>query len=667
MAEGRILNVNDDGANRESVSRMLSDAGFEVLEAATGQQALDQANDQPDLIILDVKLPDLDGFEVARRIRANPATRLLPVLHVSTKLAGVDSRALGLESGADGYLSQPVEAAELIAAVRAILRTRRADRELRLSHEQNSVILQNIADAVTAQNSDGKVVYANDAALAILGYAGPQQFLEGNDSALTAAYEMLDEEGRPFDPNQLPARLILGGAPEARALVRWRRRDGGQDRWTIVQSRPVRDEYGRVTLAINILHDVTERRRNEQRMALLSEASAVLTASLEYDATMEGVVRLLVPRLGNWSVLHLIEGDEVRWTAAHTDGALDARLREMAAATVPLANQKVLPPTLFNGQSELTELDDAKLADRIEGEPQRAFVRSLGTRSLMCAPLNVRGQTIGALTVASPEAHRYAADDLKLLEDLAHRAALAVDNARAYRRAEEASQMRRDLIAVVAHDLKNPLNAITMAAALLSKGAAAGTDGDRARRQSAIIARASDRMNRLIHDLLDVTGIEAGRMELDTTPQPVGALVNEAIDSMATLAAEKQVILERALDPSDEAQRIAADHDRLLQVFSNLIGNAIKFSLPGGRITLSATRRGQSMEFAVKDTGTGIAPEHLPHVFDRFWRIRGSRRDGTGLGLWIVKGLVEAHGGVVSVDTDPGAGSTFRFTVPLAL
>jgi PAS domain S-box-containing protein len=666
MAEACILNVNDDEANRYAVTRMLQKAGFDVVEAVNGHDALERANAQPDLVILDVRLPDIDGFEVARRIRSNPATRLMPVLHLSANSMGVESRARGLESGADGYLTQPVESAELVATIRAILRARRAERELRLHYEQNTVILQNIADAVTAQNAEGKVVYANDAALRILGYDDARQFRTGDDAALSAAFEMLDEEGRPFDPKQLPGRRVLDGEPEARALIRWRRRDGGEDRWTVVQSRPVRDEYGRVTLAINILHDFTERRRNELRMALLSEASAVLTASLDYDQIVARVVRLLVPRVGDWSVLHVVEGAEVRWVAAHRDLALDERLREMSATRVRLTNTRLLPATLFNGRAELANVDDEALAERIEDDPRRDFVRSLGTRSVLCAPLTIRGQTIGALTVASHQPHRYGGDDLKLLEDLAHRAAIAVDNAGAYRRAAEAAELRRDLVAVVAHDLKNPLNAVTMAAALLSKGAAAGPEGDRARRQSSIIARASDRMNRLIHDLLDVSAIDAGRMDLETQSHAVGALLVEVVDAMAPLAQEKRLTLERKVAPEDEALAVSGDRERILQVFSNLVGNGVKFTEPGGRVTLSATRRGAMVEFAVSDTGSGIDPEHLPHVFDRYWRVRGRRRDGTGLGLWIVKGLVEAHGGEVSVDTTPGSGSTFRFTLPLA-
>jgi len=664
--EARILHVNDDDANRYAVTRVLQKAGFEVIEAVNGQEALQKASELPDLVILDVKLPDIDGYEVAARIRANPATRLLPVLHLSANLVGVEARARGLESGADGYLAQPVEPAELLANVRAILRARRAERELRLSLEQNSVILKNIADAVTAQDATGRLVYANDAALRILGYADQASFVSADPAAVLDRFEMLDEEGRPFDPLQLPGRRVIDGAPEASAMIRWRRSSTRDDRWTVVRARPVHDDQGVVLLAINILHDVTERRRTEQRMAMLSEVGTALTSSLDYDATLERVVRLMVPRLGEWSVLHVIDGDEVRWTACHTQPDLDARLRQLSEKRVPLLRRNLLPETLYTGQSQHLSYDDEGFSRRVDHADSAAFARSLGTRSAICAPLVVRGVTVGALSVMSAQPERYSDDDLRLLEEVSHRAALAVDNARVYRQAQQAAELRRDLVAVVAHDLKNPLNAIAMAATLLSKGAAPGSEGDRARRQSLIVTRATERMNRLIHDLLDVSAIDAGRLEIEKSGCPVGPLVADALEAMQPLAQEKQVTLEREVGADVEALSVVCDRERVLQVFSNLVGNAIKFSDAGRRVRVAAERDGDSVRFAVGDEGPGIAPEHLPHLFDHFWRVRGRKRDGTGLGLWIVKGLVEAHGGRVSVDTKPGAGSTFSFTLPLA-
>ncbi|HXU73649.1 MAG TPA: ATP-binding protein [Polyangia bacterium] len=662
--EARILHVTSDEHSRDELRAVLAPAGFVLTQVASGAEALARAG-EADLAILDVALPDGDGFTLAARVRANPRTRLLPVLHVAAQ-APVDAHARSLAAGSDGFLALPVGPVELVATVRAAIVARRAERELPLSLEQASAILRNIADAVTAQDQRGRLVYANDAARRLLGIREGTAIAGAEAASVAAGFEIFDESGLPFDPSQLPGRRVLDGAADARALICWRPHGAREDRWTEVQSRPVRDDVGRVILAINILHDVTERRRAEARNAVLAEVSAVLTSSLDYDETLRRIVRLMVPGLGEWSVLHVIEGEQVRWLASHRDLALDDRLRVLAEIPVPLSLRRVLPEPLFTGKSMTFEWDDATLAARVDGEAGLAFMRALGSRSALCAPLTVRGAIVGALSVMSSEPRRYGADELRLLEDVAHRAALAVDNARLFRHEKHAAEVRRDLVAVVAHDLKNPLNAVTMASTLLGKNATVGPEGERTRRQAGIITRSAERMNRLIHDLLDVSAIDAGRLELDCQPHPVGPLVSDVLDAVSAAAGEKQLHLARVLPSEVEALAVVCDRERLVQVLANLVGNAVKFTDPGGNVTLSAERRNGAVAFSVADTGPGIAAEHVPHLFDRFWRVRGPRRDGTGLGLWIVKGLVEAHGGQVAVDTTVGAGSVFSFTLPLA-
>jgi PAS domain S-box-containing protein len=664
MAEARILNVNDDEPSRDIVTRVLAHAGFDVIEAATGRDALEQLSTSPDLVILDVQLPDLDGFEVARRIRANPLTRLLPVLHLSAAVVP-EARASGLNAGADGYLAQPVEPDLLIATVRSILQTRRVERELVQSLGRSNVILQSIADAVLAQDATGALVYGNEAALRLIGAKTLERWRDGHGAALLEQFDLHDEAEQPVAIEQLPGWRTLKGEREAKQVVCWRRHGFAEDeRWTVVQSRPVHDAGGQVQLAISILHDITEERRAAGRLSLLTDASATLSASLDYATTLARVVELPVPRLGEWSVVHLLEGGQMRRIGYHVDRTRQPLLDEMLAA--PRAADSPLPASIWNGRAELTaEIYGRSLEGQIDANNlERA--RILGLRAGMTAPLIARGQPFGALTVMSGRLRRYEPADLSLLQDLAHRAALAIDNARVLQEAQEAAELRRDLVAVVAHDLKNPLNAIAMAGSLLSRQATAGADGDRARRQSAIITRASDRMNRLIHDLLDVSAIDAGRLELDRQRIGLGSLVSEALETIAPLAQERAIKLVREVDGIDEELELVADRERLLQVFSNLLGNAIKFSEDGGQVTLRGGRGGLGAEFAVSDSGCGIAPEHVPHVFDRYWRLRNQTRSGTGLGLSIVKGIVDAHGGTVSVDTAPGRGSRFVFSVPLS-
>jgi signal transduction histidine kinase len=171
-------------------------------------------------------------------------------------------------------------------------------------------------------------------------------------------------------------------------------------------------------------------------------------------------------------------------------------------------------------------------------------------------------------------------------------------------------------------------------------------------------------MYRLVHDLLDVAAIEAGQLPVTKSPLSADALVTDALELLRPLAAAKGIALVGDVPPG--LPTVAADRERVLQVFSNLGGNAVKFTARDGRVEIRATGRDRAVEFVVRDTGSGIRPEDLPHVFERFWQARKRERAGVGLGLAIVKGIIEAHGGEIHVDSEPGKGSRFAFTLPVA-
>jgi len=184
------------------------------------------------------------------------------------------------------------------------------------------------------------------------------------------------------------------------------------------------------------------------------------------------------------------------------------------------------------------------------------------------------------------------------------------------------------------------------------------------RKQLDVIQRAASRANRLISDLLDVAKIQAGGMSVELATVDVPSMVQEAVDSVAAVAASKGLVLEKNV--ADGIPAVAADRDRVLQVFGNLLGNAIKFTPKGGKITIDAECDGFVARFAVCDTGPGIPPEHVPHVFDRYWQAKSTAKLGTGLGLSIAKGIVEAHMGRIWVESEPGKGASFIFTLPAA-
>ena len=229
--------------------------------------------------------------------------------------------------------------------------------------------------------------------------------------------------------------------------------------------------------------------------------------------------------------------------------------------------------------------------------------------------------------------------------------------------AEAAVASREDLLAIVSHDLRSPLGAIVNYASLLQRATPGGTQGEPFQDAAQGILRSADRMTRLIADLLDLAQIHAGRLAVEQKPHDVQGLVREGIEMLRPLAARQDL----KLDGSASADlSVHCDRERILQVFSNLVGNALKFTPKGGSIFIEARGAGHEAQFLVRDTGQGIPEQELPRVFDRFWQAKRNDHAGIGLGLSLVKGLVEAHGGRLWVESQLGAGTTFYFTLPLA-
>ncbi len=239
--------------------------------------------------------------------------------------------------------------------------------------------------------------------------------------------------------------------------------------------------------------------------------------------------------------------------------------------------------------------------------------------------------------------------------------------ARSYRQEREALETARravatrdELMGIVAHDLRNPLSTIALKATLLRRSG----EPERARAEAESIERMTRRMEHLIRSMLDAATLESGRLSVHPAPCEVRELLHDAVEMFGNLSAHRQIGLEwRDAMPADLAVR--ADRNRVLQVFSNLLGNSIKFTPDGGQVVIAAERQGEDVRFAVSDSGPGIAHEHVPHLFDRFWKHETDGKKGTGLGLFIAKGIVEGHGGRIWTESNPGNGTTFWFTLPV--
>jgi len=379
------------------------------------------------------------------------------------------------------------------------------------------------------------------------------------------------------------------------------------------------------------------------------------------------VARLVVQNFADWCAVDVLDehGKLTRLKVASADPA-QAGLCEILEQMPLDRDLPHLMRSVFESKQpivvEQVTLPYAESLGQTPGHLQALL--ATGATSFVAVPLLMRGEPLGALLLGSSTLSRaFGQRDLRLAQTLADRAAVAIENARLYRSSVDATALRDRVLGVVAHDLRSPLSAILMQTSALTRR------GQELERRSPkpleLIHRAAMRMNRLIQDLLDVARMEAGQLTIERARLSAGGLIAEAVDTQRPLASGSALDLRVELD--GDLPDIWGDRDRLLQVFENLIGNAIKFTDANGRLTVGAATRDHEVIFRVTDTGAGIAPENVPHVFDRFWQASRAGGLGAGLGLPITKGIVEAHGGRIWVESAVGQGSTFFFTIPTAV
>jgi signal transduction histidine kinase len=487
-----VLNVNDNEATRYMVTRVLKSAKYRVIEAENGLDAIVMARqERPDLVVLDVHLPDVDGFEVCRRLRAYAQTADICVLHTSATFVSTDRKVQGLDSGADGYLTQPLEAVELLATVRAILRARAAEEETRLAAREWQATFDAIRDGVCILDVEGSLVRSNAALPQVLGLSP-----ETSPGRLRRA---LDD---------LLAGLGWSQFPLARGTCRATAELESGDLWLRASGDAVLSEDGDVTRVVLIVSDISPRKKLEE--------------------------------------------------------ALRARAQELA----------------------------------------------------------------------------------------------------------ETDRRKDEFLAMLAHELRNPLSAISNATELQGK---VGPQDPQSQRLRQTVHRQTRHLARLVDDLLDVSRITRGRIELRREPMDLGALVDQVVRTVGPAASERG----HRLEPSLPAEPVMVHGDalRLEQVVTNLVNNAIKYTEPGGVIGVTLKRLpapgpgAEELELRVSDTGVGISGEMLRSVFDMFVQADQSldrTLGGLGIGLTVVKSLVEMHGGSVTAESRGlGRGSQFVVRLPL--
>jgi PAS domain S-box-containing protein len=632
-----LLIVDDDALDRMAVRRALiaGDLKMTLAEAEDGASAQAAiANGPFDCILLDYQLPGTDGLEVLRTLRmAGVRTPVIMLTGQSDAQIAVEL----MKAGATDYLAKGLLTPEtLSSSVRNALRVHRAEAiaaraeaqrleaEEALQHSEHllATTLRSIGDAVIATDAEGAISFMNAVAEELTGWRAAEVAGQALDSLLPLIDPATGETMTGLATSVLRSGAVIEAVDGALVEDRHGRR------FPVTGSgAPIKDPNGGVMGVVVVLRDITERIRNEERLRLLAELSQALVASLDYREHLMSLASLAVPRLADVCIVDMLQ----------PNGEVE----------------RVVQVTSDRAEGEI----GAELQESPHGE----------TAGMLRVPLHMRDSSRGAITFIRRGSAPFQPDEVAFAEELARRAALAIDNALLYREAQEAIHIRDAFLSVASHELKTPLTSLLGFLDLLQRRVTPGTViGEREQRRIQVATEQAHRLNKMVASLLDVSRLQTGQLSIERNPVDLGALVQRIGGEVEqTLHHTHQLEIQIPEAPVV----IVGDDLRLEQVLQNLLQNAVKYSPQGGPIVMRLDTVGDHARLQVQDSGMGIPPESLNHIFSRFYRAANTASQqvsGMGVGLYVVKQIVELHGGRVEVESVEGEGSTFSIFLALA-
>jgi signal transduction histidine kinase/DNA-binding response OmpR family regulator len=583
-----ILLVDDRSENLIALEAMLEPLGQHLVMARSGAEALKRLLRQDfAVILLDVQMPGMDGFETAALIRGRERSAHTPIIFLTAINTSERHVSRGYEVGAVDYLLKPLVPEVLVSKVSAFVDLYR--------------------QATQIERQAGELT-----------------------ATIKALEYQIDERLRAED-----------------------------------ELRHARDE-----LEQHVRERTAGLAQANEALHFLAEASRVLAESLDYQERLATIARLAVPALGDWCAIDIVEDDgTIRRVALAT---LDVRKeeieREIQQRYPPDTSMPHgAPQVLRTRQPEVfPAIPDDLLAASARDEHHLALLHATALKSFLSVPLQARGRVLGALTLATSESdRRYGLEDLPLAEDLARRIAVAVDNARLYQAAQESIRLRDIFLSVAAHELRTPLTSLLGYTELVERRLLRdSTLGARDQKALRTVVEQASRLNRMVTSLLDISRLQLGQLSIEPAPLDLGVLAGRLAEETRTILSQHTI----AYHAPGEQVIISGDELRLEQALQNLIQNAVKYSPSGGDIIMRVEHLGDHACVSVADSGIGIPPEALPQLFTRFYRapnVDPQHISGLGVGLYVVKEIVELHGGTVEVTSDIGSGSTFRLRLPV--
>ncbi|HEX8113050.1 MAG TPA: PAS domain S-box protein [Kofleriaceae bacterium] len=531
--------------------------------------------------------------------------------------------------------------------------------------------LRSIGDAVISTDAHGRVRFMNPVAERLTGWQGD----EAAGRPLIEVFPIFNEETGAVVENPVD-KVLRGGVVVGLANHTVLRRRDGTEIPIDDSAAPIHDPEGPpgavpgpvIEGVVLVFRDASEEKRELYRRSFLATATEQLLEADDHRDALTRIAQLAVPRLADWVGVNIAAPGATRaqpLTVAHAD-PVKVELARALARRYPLDPDAPagVARVMRTGRSEFYPEIPAELLDQGTADDEhRRILRELDLRSALVVPLRGKGPVFGAISfVLAGSNRRYTRRDLELAEDLARRAGLIIERRRLEEEAERAHRMKGEFLATMSHELRTPLQAILGYASMLERGIAR----DPAKATAAILRNATAQ-TRLVEDILDVSRISSGKLQLAMTRVDIVAAIRAALESIRPAALARRIQISDSLPP--DLGDVLGDSDRLQQVVWNLLSNAVKFTPMDGVIEVRAERSGSTLRVIVRDTGKGIAPEHLTTIFERFRQVDSSttrEHRGLGLGLAIVRYLVEAHGGTVHAESPgPGQGATFIVTLPV--
>jgi PAS domain S-box-containing protein len=539
-----------------------------------------------------------------------------------------------------------------------VFRDATSQREAQEALQKLAAIVQFSDDAMISKTIDGTITSWNAGAERLFGFTAGE--------AIGQPIDLIVPGDRREEEAGIMRRLTAGERVDHFDTVR-RRKDGSRFDASLSIS-PIKNSYGEIVGASKVLRDITERKRSEGALALLARASRALAVLTDRGSALQQTAMMTVPFFADWCVVYCInqDGNIEPQAYAHRDPEKQRLLSEILKK-YPLDwnSPAISVRVLRSGKTEFVEdMPESLVMSVVRSEEEREAIKGLNPRSIISVPLLIRDRVVGVISFAASESsRRYKQSDVDFAEDLAGRVATAIDNAHLFDSVKQADRQKDEFLAMLAHELRNPLAAIQYASVLVQM-----PSSEPKTELFEIIERQIKNLARLIDDLLDISRISQNKIQLKREYLDAATVVARAAAAARPLMEQKKHTF--TIDVAKDAMPLYADATRAEQIIANLLTNAAKYTPDGGQIALRAYPQEGMAVIKVKDTGVGLPPQMLPRVFELFAQVDRTldrSEGGLGIGLTIVRKLAEMHGGSVSVASDGlGRGSEFTVRLPLS-